>query len=139
MICIGRWWSAISIGNQSASGPRHMETLKTLSVSVCHTRSEWSENLNSILLSRPLRPRRQRNILMERVSETVCDNRRHIIIPLKLRVNNWPLKTETFAIHFEPDILRLVGLLIYLFIYLLNFNYTDLNTNWNKKINKINT
>ena len=90
MICNGRRRSAISIGNQSASFPRQ---LQTLSVRVCDTRSEWSEKLNLILLSRPLRPRRQRTILMGTRVWTVCDNRRHIV-PLKSRVSNCPVRTK---------------------------------------------
>ena len=69
MIFNGRRRSAISIGSQSASCPRHMETLKTL-------------------------------------SGTVCDNRRHIIVPLKSRVSNCPMRTETFAANSETNILR---------------------------------
>ena len=45
------------------------------------------------------------------MSGTVCDNRRHIIVPLKSRVSNCSMGTETFAANFEPNILRLVGLL----------------------------
>ena len=111
MICNGWRLSTIMIGNQSASCPQHMETPKTLSQTVCDTRSEWSEELNLILLSRPLRPRRQKKILMERASGKVCDNRRYIIVPLKSRDSNYPMRTETFATIFKPNILRFVGLL----------------------------
>ena len=41
----------------------------------------------------------------------VCENWRHIIVPLKSRDSNYPMRTETFTAHFEPDILRLVALL----------------------------
>ena len=40
MICNGRRRSAIMTGNQSALYARHMETIKTLSGTVCDTRSE---------------------------------------------------------------------------------------------------
>ena len=108
MIYNGRRHSAISICRKSASCPRHMETLKRLSGTLCDIRSEWSEELYLILLSRPLRPRRQRNVL---IGTRKWDNRRHIIFSLKSRVSNCPMRTETFATHFEPGILRFVRLL----------------------------
>ena len=64
MICNGRRRSAILIGNQSASCPDIWKLLKRcLGRSPAHNLS-WLEELNLILLSRPLRPCRQRKILM---------------------------------------------------------------------------
>ena len=71
MICNGRQRSAISIGNQSTSCPRHMETIKTLSGTVCDTiwidRNSWTWYYFPNHYHHANKER-----LMERVSGTVC-------------------------------------------------------------------